>query len=170
VTIDGHQVPVQRTQGADGWTNYTAQVAARSTGSAKLRMTVDAKVGSRGFGLFLDNVEFRGGATSTSLQPNGWDVSASGGGRASLVRRLDLVFLVYCAPFGREAGNAGAADSSYVSNVLDQVRPLVADGAIDGIVAYRLNLLGKAVNGYGGGDPASFAVVQRYFRGLQNAP
>ncbi|MDR6864139.1 hypothetical protein [Phycicoccus sp. 3266] len=169
VTIDGHQAPVQRTQGADGWTNYTAQVVAQSSGSAKLRLTVDARVGSRGFGLSLDDVEFRAGSTSATLQPNGWDVSASGGGRASLVRKLDLVFLVYCAPFGREAGIAGAADSQYVASVLDQVRPLIDEGAIDGVVAYRLNLLGKSVNGYGGGDPASFAVVQRYFRGLRNA-
>jgi hypothetical protein len=69
---------------------------------------------------------------------------------------------VYCARLGIEAGIARAASASYVEAVTRQIEPLVRKGAIDGVVAYRLNLTGGR-NQELLGDPASFEVVRQAY-------
>ena len=123
---------------------------------------MDARLGSKGFATFLDDAAVSGPDIATQLPARGWQVSGSSGTGSQVVRRLDLVFLVYCAPFGRESGLPGAADARYVSRVLSEIAPLVREGALDGVVAYRLNLE-RVRSKYSVGDPAAFEVVREAY-------
>ena len=161
VSIDGHSTALSRASSA-GWTSYTAAVPTSVRGTVALRVTVDARLGSKGFATFLDDAAVSGPDIATQLPARGWQVSGSSGTGSQVVRRLDLVFLVYCAPFGRESGLPGAADARYVSRVLSEIAPLVREGALDGVVAYRLNLE-RVRSKYSVGDPAAFEVVREAY-------
>lgn len=98
--------------------------------------------------------------------PAAWKLSSTAA--AATLRRvpkLSMNLMYYCARFSRESTISGAADAPYVRAVLPQIENLISRKQVDGVVAYRLNLLSTR-RSLLDGDPRNYGLVQQFYKTL----
>jgi hypothetical protein len=159
--VQGTQVPLVRTTSGP-WSRYEAHLREPVSGSVDLRLAVSSALGSQSLALTIDRVTIGSGAQAKQLGAEGWSLAGTSGASVDVVKPLELVYLVYCAPLGIDAKVPGAAGATYVESVMAQVSELAQRQEIDGVVAYRVNLDGTRPDPRIG-DPAAFDVVRRAY-------
>jgi hypothetical protein len=132
--VDGRQVKVRRSE-SGGVISLKVRVPA---GRSKVRLTIVRPVDVPAGAVTVLGWSMAGGREDEKVDIRRW--TAGGDGAWESVNALPVTALVYFSPFARDSKVAGAASLTYVSDVLDQLAPLIRDRTLEGMVAYRPDL------------------------------
>ncbi|QGX08455.1 hypothetical protein EEW87_16695 [Janibacter melonis] len=165
ISLDGRALVTRRIQQRSA-SVLMAEVPDDLAGHRTLTIRVHRAASPRGVAVVLDQVSLDG-AAPLGLTPNGpWTRQTSGAASMESVSRVPLIGMFYTARLGVEQDSPGAADAPYVRAVTGDMAQLVREGALDGLVAYRLNFSGSRA-GPLVGDPRNLGVVDDLYASLR---